>query len=157
MTNSPTNSKEIEFQVLGASDVDEVFEFANRRLAAAIHDENERMFASWRVRWRREALEHYLKLGWSFIARVEGAPVGFFLAQPFMFYRGQTQTVWIEHIEAEDHEVRKALADIAVRVGREKHMQRVLFSGENLEKDDLMEWQPESFSDSIWEVKTTKG
>lgn len=157
MNNPETNGKEIQFQVLGALDIDEVFAFAEQRLAVAIPEENDRMFASWQVKWRREALEHYLKLGWSFIARIDGRTVGFFLAQPLMFFRGQTQTVWIEHIEAVSLDARRALADVAIRVGREKHMQRVLFADTELPVDDLKAWKPERLTDQIWEVKTTKG
>jgi hypothetical protein len=90
----------LEFQVLALSDLDEVYGFADARLQIAMPDETERRLHSWSVKWRREALEHYLKLGWSFIARDSEKTVGFFLGQPFLFFRGQTQTVWIEHVEA---------------------------------------------------------
>lgn len=147
-------------QVLAAGDIEEVFDFAQRRLAERIPDENDRMFASWEAGWRREALEHYLKLGWSFISRDETtkATRGFFLGQPFLFYRGQTQTLWVEHIEAADEETARMLIEIAVKVGREKHIQRVLFNDYPKWKSFLEVWKPESLeSGSIAVVKTTKG
>ena len=155
MANHEANGKEIQFQVIGPLDAEEIFAFADARLSAAIVDESERMFASWNAKWRRESLEHYLKLGWSIVARIEGQAVGFFLAQPFMFFRGQTQTVWVEHIEAADVRVRKALIDVAVRVGREKHMQRVLFADASL--IELSAWGAQPLEDCPLEVKTTKG
>ena len=141
------------FQVLSSGDVDEVYNFAEARLRIEVPDENERTFRSWDVRWKREALDHYLKLGWSFIARRENKIVGFFLGQPFLFYRGHTQTLWIEHIEAQDKEVAEALSDVAVKVAREKHLQRVLFYESTVE---LKKWSPVPLNDPIAEIKTTK-
>lgn len=159
----------LEFQVLGLADLDEVFALSEANLAIAIPDEVERRFQSWGVRWRREELEHYLKLGWSFIARDKdghpdpadkGAARGYFLGQPLLYFRGQIQTLWVEHIEAEDAEVRNALIDVAVRVAREKHFQRVLFglgeTSENLEHA-FARWPHAQMSERIIEIKTTKG
>jgi len=147
----------IEFQVLSLSDLDEVYEFASRRIAARIPDVQERAFAMWSAKWRREALEHYLKLGWSFIARENGETAGFFLAQPFLFFRGQTQTLWVEHIEADSTEVAEKLVEVAVRVAREKHLQRVLFSDADLFAEALSQWSLKHLFDEIAEVMTTKG
>lgn len=147
----------IVHQVLGPYDIDEVYAYAHARLTKAEPNEQERMFKSWSVKWRKEALEHYLKLGWSFIARRDGKAVGFFLAQPFLFFRGQTQTLWVEHIEAEDDEVTHALIDVAVRVAREKHLQRVLISESGKFTAALKAWNPEPLEQDIAVVKTTKG
>lgn len=78
-------------QVLSLPDLDEVLRYAEGRLKRSEPNEQERMFKSWSVKWRREALEHYLKPGWSFIARDEktNRTVGFFLAQPFLFFAGK--------------------------------------------------------------------
>lgn len=141
------------FQVLALGDLDEVYAFAEARLREEILDETERMFKSWDVRWRKEALEHYLKLGWSFIARREGQVVGFFLGQPFLFFRGHTQTLWIEHLEASDKDVAEALSEVAIKVSREKNLQRVLFSNP---LDELKKWSPVALTDAIAEIKTTK-
>lgn len=143
------------FQTLGLSDIDVVYAYAEQRLAREIPDEIERRFRSWEVAWRREALEHYLKLGWSFIVRKDGAAVGFFLAQPFLFFRGQTQTVWVEHVEADDVSISEALIEVAVKVAREKNFQRALFA--NADKLPLQKWAPTSLPDRIDEVRTSKG
>lgn len=149
----------LDFQVISLSDLDEIATYANQRLAAAISDETERRFASWAVKWRGEALEHYLRLGWSFVARREARTVGFFLAQPFLFVRGQTQTLWLEYIDADDRETLQALLELATKLSREKHLQRVLIA--DAEQDKLVGmadiFKGELMRDSILEVKTTKG
>jgi len=145
------------FQVLSPPDLDEVHAFADRALQARIPDETARVFESWSAKWRREALEHYLKLGWSFIAREDGRVAGFFIAQPFLFFRGQTQTLWVEHIEASEAYVREALVEIAVRIAREKHLQRVIFADSDRLGSELGRWNPVPLKEPMAEVKTTKG
>lgn len=150
----------LTFQVLSTGDFKEVYDFAMARLAASIPDENERAFASWTVKWRKEALEHYLRLGWSFIARDSKGIVGFFLAQPFLFFRGQTQTVWVEHVEAVSAVARIELIEVAVKVSREKHMQRILFCDANMfgsALEKLEKWPGSRLNEDIYEIKTTKG
>lgn len=142
-------------EVLSERDLDEVYGFADARLKAAVPDETERMFLSWDVKWRREALTHYLRTGWCFIGRDEKGVAGFILAQPFLFFRGQTQTLWVEHIEARDESITAQLVEVAVKVAREKHLQRVLFA--DGDKLPLGAWKHERLSDAIAEIKTTKG
>src|SRR5262249_55914979 len=130
-------------------------------------DETERRLRSWSARWRPEALRHYLPLGWSFVARRHSQTSGYFLAQPLLFFRGQTQTLWVEYLEAEDREAELELIDVAVRVAREKHLQRMLLSLEaesgDLQAEVLSRYasaQPIWFgeqSDSVIEIRTTKG
>ncbi len=55
-----------------------------------------------------------------------GRLVGYVLAQPFLFLRRQTQTVWIEYVEGESAAIVSELVDTVIRISREKHMQRVL-------------------------------
>lgn len=132
-------------QVLSPSDLETVYEFASKRLVVEIPDSTERQFASWTAKWRRESLEHYLKLGWSFIVREgshTGPTRGFFLGQPLLFFRGQTQSLWVEHLDGETPEAIASLVDVAVRVGREKHLQRVLFAEADKHKDYLKAWNP---------------
>ena len=136
----------LDFQVLSLGDLDEVYTFAEHQFQKQMleqeKEENDARLLLWHVPWRKEALEHYLKQGWSFIARDGGKVVGFYLAQPFLFFRGQTQTLWIEHIEGTDQTVIDSLLDIATRVAREKHLQRVLTT---------------DGAQGLREIKTTKG
>lgn len=155
------NFHSLDFQVLSLGDLEEVYNFADSRLKVNISEENECRILSWSVKWRREALEHYLKLGWSFIARRAGQIEGFFLAQPLLFFRGQTQSLWIEHIEATDRTVMSTLLEVAIKVAREKHLQRVLYS-ETPELESVMlaangGYSSAIISEAIMEVKSTKG
>lgn len=148
---------EFEFQVLSLDDLDQVTAFAQENLARAVSDEAERTFISWDARWRRESLEHYLRLSWSFVARRQGRIVGFFLAQPLRYMGGHTQTLWVEHIEAGQPEVVEALIDLAIRSARGEHLQRVLFSNAESLTAALAKWPHTALADKIVEVKTTKG
>lgn len=167
---------DFDFVVIGPSELEDVFAFCQEGLASAIHDSSERMLASWAVPWRREALAHYLPLGWSFAAREKGrsqGPLeGFFIAQPILFMRGQTQTLWIEHVEARSVAAVEALADVAVRAAREKHLQRALFNdaSESFPGFDkraapsapcLRSWLEgrgaARVGEGLWQVMTTKG
>lgn len=148
---------DLDFQVISPSDLDDIYRYAEQKLVQQIPNEMERTLQSWHVRWRKEALEHYLPMGWSFVVRHKNQTVGFFLAQPVLFFRGQTQTLWVEHVQADSAEVLEALVDVAVRTSREKHLQRVLFSAEDKVEGALEKWGPQITSDQLWEVKTTKG
>lgn len=55
-----------------------------------------------------------------------GHLLGYALAQPVLFFRKQTQTVWIEYVESTTPAFSAELVDTLVRIAREKHMQRVL-------------------------------
>jgi hypothetical protein len=152
---------ELVYQVAVLSELDEILAFAESRLALQISDATDRVFRQWGARWRREALEHYLQLGWSFTVRRKNsgaaAPLaGFFLGQPFLFMRGNTQTLWIEHLDGDADDVRVGLVDVAIRLSREKHLQRVLFGDPSI-KDVLGSWPHSRMSDEIIEVQTTKG
>jgi hypothetical protein len=146
---------ELTYQVPTLQAADELYAFAESLLAEKITDPTERMFESWKVPWRREALNHYLPLGWSFTARDQKENLqGFFLGQPLLFFRGFTQNLWIETIQARTEQARVELTDVAVKVAREKHLQRVLFAeSENL---DLQRWKAVRLQDAIAEVATTK-
>lgn len=111
-----------ELQILSASDQAEVLAFSRSRA------NKEDLFIEWSAPWRQESLEHYLKIGWSMARREAstGRLVGYVLAQPFLFLRRQTQTVWIEYVEGESAAIVSELVDTVIRISREKHMQRVL-------------------------------
>ena len=109
-------------RILSFDELEEVHEFSKKRAG------DTDPFVEWGAAWRRESLEHYLRLGWSMGQRDSetGRLLGYILAQPFLFMRRQTQTVWIEHVEGETPAIVSELLDTVIRVSREKHMQRVL-------------------------------
>jgi hypothetical protein len=70
---------------------------------------------NWSAPWREESLDHYLNLGWS-MGHFESAKVqGYVLVQPVLFFKGHTQSLWVESVRASN--------DIA----KEKHLQQVFF------------------------------
>lgn len=148
---------ELVYQVAAPSELEEILSFVKSRLNERESDLVARQFAEWSAPWRREALEHYLKLGWSFTARhgARGTLAGFFMGQPFLFMRSQTQTLWIEYLDAVDDACKEGLVDVAIRLAREKHLQRVLFSAAS--KPKLGPWPGVRLADEIIEVQTTKG
>ncbi len=151
------------FKIATLSDLDEILAFAEENHKKSSTNEMERMLQSWHARWRREALEFYLPLGWSFVARVTGSSdhnnpiVGFFLGQPLLFLRAMTQTLWIEYLVGNDLAIRSALADVAIRLAREKHLQRVLFADVKALEGAQKNFSFQELDDEILEVKTTKG
>lgn len=150
-----------EFRVLAPSEAEEVYQFSKARWLA--HPESSKdLFLEWSAPWRKESLEHYLKLGWSMARRdpQTGRLLGYALAQPILFFRKQTQTVWIEYVEAETPGLAGEIVDTLIRVGREKHMQRVLmaFRETDLGLGEVIRARNgRMIEDDILEFPTTKG
>lgn len=138
---------------------DEILAFESALRSVNPPDELAQALALWQARYRPEALEFYLPLGWSFAIRDEDEVMqGYFLAQPILFWAGMTQTLWIEHLAYSRLEVCDELLDLAVRWGRDKHLQRVLFS-QNLDIPkglDRLKIKHEIFNEKLLSVKTTK-
>lgn len=151
-------------RVIQPSDIDALLNFENRKLAENIADENERNFHSWNARWRKEALEHYLPMGWSFMALSrDGATtgeqeilMGYFIAQPLLFVDGQTQSLWIEHMGYSSLQARDELCELAYKLCREKHFQKVLFPHLSGISNGLSSFKPEAWAPPTISVKTTK-
>jgi hypothetical protein len=152
-------------RVIQASELDEILDYENRKLSEMIADETERMLASWNTRWRKESLQHYLSMGWSFLARdtaqpstfcEEGLLVGYFIAQPLLFFDGQTQSLWIEHLQYSSLQARDELAELAYKLSREKHFQKVFFPGSPSVMSAIRGMKAETWSPQAFAVKTTK-
>lgn len=115
----------VDLRVLSLGDQSEVYDFAQKQDEFRGGD----LFSGWTAPWRKESLEHYLKTGWCLGAfEREGSLRGFVLAQPVLFWRRQTQAVWVEYLDAGAESVAFELAEAIVRIGRDKHMQRVIFA-----------------------------
>lgn len=151
-----------ELQILSSNEHAEILAFARARA-----DQSD-PFAEWTAPWRGESLEHYLKIGWSMSRRDSqtGRLMGYILAQPFLFMRRQTQTVWIEHIDGETSAVVSELLDTVIRIAREKHMQRVLIEFEATRANRRLDLglgevirarSGRMIEDDILEFATTKG
>lgn len=147
---------ETAFRVLVPSELDHIAEFEKNMLATLQIPEEQSLIMSWSAPWRRESLEHYANSGWSFGAWKGQKLVGYFLAQPFVFFRGLTQTLWVEYLSAEDNETEFAMIDLARRYGRDKHLQSVLFNENANLKSNLQSLGGKQIGDQIYEFKTTK-
>lgn len=152
-------------RIIQIEDLQEILDFENRKLQELIPDEMERTLASWNVRWRREALEHYLPLGWSFLVRdqekpspasEEGLLVGYFIAQPLLFLDGQTQSLWVEHLQSASLQARDELCDLAYRLSREKHFQKVFFPNVSGINNSISALKAEAWNPAVMHIKTTK-
>ena len=132
----------MNFQIIQSSDLDDIIQFEQKLLAQTMPEEMERTMHSWHARWRKESLEHYLPMGWSFLARNEkNELIGYFLGQPLLFFDGFTQSLWIEYVQAENDSVRDQLCEIAYKLSREKHFQKVYFP-KGIDFPNTESWQP---------------
>lgn len=116
----------MDTRILLEKDLESIVAFEKLRLELVITDPMERELAAWNARWRKEALDHYLPQGWSFGVFERGELRGYFLGQPYLFHRGLTQTLWIEHIAFNDPAIGKELMDVAHKWAKDKHLQTVL-------------------------------
>lgn len=152
-------------RVIQPADLSEILDYENRKLADLVPDENERALQSWNSRWRKEALEHYFPMGWSFLARDrdissshsdEGQLVGYFMAQPLLFLDGQTQSLWVEHLSYSSLMARDELCELAYKLCREKHFQRVLFPNQTGVANSIKAFKAENWDSQVLCVKTSK-
>lgn len=148
----------LNLRVIQLNEIDEILEFEHKKLNEQFPGDMDAMMQAWHARWRKESLEHYLKTGWSFLARdkdrasahsTEGELIGYFLAQPLLFFDGQTQSLWVEHIQFSTLQARDELCDLAYRLSREKHLQKVYFPGTQniaptLKSMKALDWNPQA-------------
>lgn len=120
----------LDTRILLARDKEAIVQFETTLLKKAGGDPVENELKSWSARWRGEALDHYLPQGWSFGCWLEEQLQGYFIGQPYLFHRGLTQTLWIEHLSARNPEVAVQLIDTAHRWARDKHLQAVLMENQ---------------------------
>src|SRR5690606_30709973 len=81
---------------------------------------------TWDARWRPESLDHYLQLGWSFGVLEDNQLKAYVLAQPFLFFRSFTQTLWVEWIAAVSSNHAARAIEVAYRWTRDKHFQTLV-------------------------------
>ncbi len=147
----------LTLQVIQPTEIEEILEYEQRRLSELVPNENDRMFQSWHARWRKESLEHFIPMGWSFHARDEaGMLVGYFLAQPLLFFDGQTQSLWVEYVQSSSLQGRDSLTELACKISREKHFQRVYFPNNPSVMNSVRPFKPEEWNAQTLFIKTTK-
>ncbi len=129
-------------QILDGSAAQAIRRVELKKLEILIADEMERELLSWNAPWREESLQHYLSTGWSVgLFSEQGELKAYFLAQPFLFFKGLTQVLWVEHFFYNSQADFDILKDTVTRYAREKHLQSVMYVGPDKE---------------ILEIKTTK-
>ncbi len=158
-------SMSLFFRIATLMDINEIQEFETKKLHEIVSDPMEREIQSWHSKWRKESLEHYLPTGWSFIARdplvksdvsPEGQLTAYFLAQPMLFVDGQTQSLWVEHVAFSSLQSRDEICELAFRLSKEKHFQRVYFPNSLALQNSISHMKPQPFAQSAVYVKTTK-
>ena len=152
-------------RVIQGSDFDEIVAFEKSKLQELVADEMEREMKSWSARWRKESLDHYIPIGWSFLVRdpsqsssfsSEGLMVGYFIAQPLLFFDGQTQTLWMEHIQFSTLQARDELCELAYKLSREKHFQKVLFPESQSVLNAIKNFKAQTWDPQVQSIHTTK-
>ncbi|MEZ4870799.1 MAG: hypothetical protein R2827_00870 [Bdellovibrionales bacterium] len=78
------------------------------------------------------------------------------LAQTFCFFRGLTQTLWLEHLQADSEELKTLMVDVAYRTARTKHLQALIAYQPHSYREALAPLKPEQLSDDYFLIKTTK-
>lgn len=148
----------LNLRVIEPPDLEEIIEFERKRLHDSGSEEMERNFEEWNSRWRRESLEHYLKLGWSFLARnpESNELLGYFIAQPLLFWENQTQSLWVEHLQFITLQARDELCEVAYRMSRDKHFQRVYFPRSPQINPALSGMKVQDWTAPVGFVNTTK-
>jgi len=144
-------------KVIELSDVETLLSYEDRRLSELFPNPEERMFHQWESRGRKEFLEHYASLGWSFKVEIEPDIIlGYLLAQPILFFAGQPQTLWVESLQASSLEARDLLTDLAYRMAKEKHFQGVYYPSQQKIFNSISVFKPEIWSEQPYFVKTTR-
>lgn len=115
-------------RILQASDLEQLYDLEMTKLKSASADQEDDFqteMLSWSAPWRKEALEYYLPLGWSF-GLFEGDKLrAFSLSQPQLFVHGLTQNLWIEHLSYSNADEAKFLLELLYKTCREKHFQSI--------------------------------
>lgn len=156
-------------RVMILEDMQEILDYEFDKLKENVPDEMERTLTSWNSRWREESLRHYLPQGWSFLVRdletsssdeenpnKRGKLVGLFLSQPLLFIDGMTQTLWVEHLSYSSLEARDTLCEVAYRMAREKHFQKVIFPQGPGIQNFINQYRPESWNPQGLAVKSSR-
>ncbi len=145
----------MEMKLLLSEHIDEIFNFEMNRLNEKLSTFEAEM-ASWDSPWRKEALEHYAQLGWSFVAVKNDKICGYVLGQPLLFFNQWTQSLWIEHLAFENGDEGRELIDISVKWAKTKHLQKVLINQSIMAFTNLKNVYPTLADGGYVHLSTTK-
>lgn len=147
-----------DLRVLTFGDLEPILELNRSQFSG--EDELADSMKEWHARWRRESLEFYLEKAWSFGYFVESQTgklelSAYFLAQPILFFRTMTQTLWIEHCYFNNSQEIQQLMEVAYKLSREKHLQRLVFDDPRL-LEYVKAYKHNKLNENFYEVLTTK-
>lgn len=131
----------LEIRILLPADQEAVMAFGRMRLERSESEPMDIEMKAWVARWRAESVSYYLPQGWSFGAFENGKMKGFILGQPILFFRGLTQTLWIEELMFETDVAGEQLLDTCYKWARDKHLQCVLIEGSTARSKLVENWK----------------
>lgn len=148
----------MEIKTLTENDFELITGFEKELLSASEEDPVRAELMSWKAPWREESLNHYLPSGWSmgFFDPKDMRFLGYFLAQPLLFFRGLTQNLWIEHLNFEEGVNPDDIIDVAYRLSRSKHLQSVIFYNCESYANHLQSRKAEAIASDTYLIKTAK-
>jgi len=126
-----------EFIVLRPDHKDLLLNFENNKMGES--PTLEEQMKTWDAPWRAESLDHYLPLGWSFAVSNGESLQGYLLAQPLLFFRGLTQTLWVEWMSSNDKGSSQKLVEVIYRWARDKHFQMIVMEDKSNFSIDFLE------------------
>ncbi|MCB0349355.1 MAG: hypothetical protein KDD37_11005 [Bdellovibrionales bacterium] len=145
-----------DMRFLQPSDLDIILQYERKKARLNTTDE-EAMFAEWQASWRQESLEFYLPNGWCFgIFDDAKSLIGYFLAQPILFFQGHMQSLWVEHISSDSLELKQKLVEVAYKTSREKHLQKLLLKASCVLSSEISMYQYKENPGTYFELATTK-
>lgn len=135
---------------------DSILAFEKEKLIASGLSEIQVEMKSWDFPWRKESLDHYAKVGWSFVAIENEKIKGYILGQPFVFFNNWTQTLWLEYSSFPNQEVGEALFDVSIRWAKSKHLQKVILNPNGNDVEFVKEIFPKFKEGEFLHLSTTK-
>jgi hypothetical protein len=148
------------YKVMTVENIDEIIQLEKSKIKDQFSSEADFDISTWTAKWRKESLEYYAQSGWSYISfeqtDVESKIAGYFLAQPLLFFESQTQSLWVEYISYNSLQVRDELCELAYKLSREKHFQRVYFKNENSVGNALKKFSSQTWHSDTFYISTTK-
>lgn len=148
------------YKVMTFENIDEVIQLEESKIKDQFPSDLDFEISTWSAKWRKESLEFYAQSGWSYVSFQQtemGQKIaGYFLAQPLLFFEGQTQSLWVEYLSYNSLQVRDELCDLAYKLSREKHFQRVYFTKENFVGNALKKFSCQNWSPDALYISTTR-
>jgi len=148
------------YKVMTVENIEEIIQLEKSKIKDQFLSEVELDMNSWTAKWRKESLEFYAQSGWSYVSFEQNDSgqkiAGYFLAQPLLFFDGQTQSLWVDYISYSSLQARDELSDLAYKLAREKHFQRVYFKNENSVVNSLKKFSCQSWNADTFFISTTR-